>query len=109
MPNNMKESDKLLRTKLNLETAQLPWTELLRQFAAGNVVAVSAELDLVEVALHMAQDNKEQIAQWLVQDRIAKVSDAQAQAWLDSDASLWTVVVKPWVLVQMRTNNPNQA
>jgi hypothetical protein len=34
------------------------------------------------------------------EQRVARVSDEQAKAWLDADASLWTVVVKPWLLVQ---------
>ncbi|HEX2531574.1 MAG TPA: DUF2288 domain-containing protein [Burkholderiaceae bacterium] len=92
----------LLRKKLNLETARLPWKELLRHFAAGNVIAVSGELDLVEVALRMANDDAAAIAQWMAESRVAKVSDAQARAWLETDAALWAVVVKPWILVQQK-------
>ena len=89
-----------LRHKINRETAVYAWAELLKHFAGGHVIAVAAGLDLVEVALHMANDDSVQIQQWLANGEIAKVSDLQAQAWLDADASLWTVVVKPWVLVQ---------
>jgi hypothetical protein len=34
------------------------------------------------------------------ENRIAKVSNDQALAWWDADIMLWTVVVKPWILVQ---------
>ena len=90
----------LLRAKLTLDTAQLPWKELLRYFAAGSVIAVGNGLDLVEVAARISEDDKDAVAQWLAQGRIAKVSDAQAAAWLQADAALWTVVVRPWILVQ---------
>ncbi len=96
------EQDESLKTKLIQETAQFPWKELLRHFATGSVIAVSAELDLVEVALQMSKDNKDQIAQWLTSGEVTKVSDLQAKAWLDDNASLWTVVVRPWILVQQR-------
>lgn len=92
--------DQVSRADLNLETSRIAWRELLRFFAAGTVVAVDAGLDLIEVAYQMSQDNKTLVEQWLAQGALAKVSDRQAQLWLESDALLWTVVVKPWILVQ---------
>jgi hypothetical protein len=94
-----KQND-LLRAKLNLETSQMQWTELLRYFAAGTVIAVSDDLDLIDVAARISTDDAASIAQWMAENRVAKVSDAQATAWLKVDAALWTVVVKPWILVQ---------
>ena len=92
----------MLYAKLNNETAKIPWTELLRHFAAGNVVVVSDGMDLIEVAANMANDDKDTVARWLNEGRIARATDAQAQAWLDDEVSMWTVVVKPWVLVQQQ-------
>ncbi|WP_156491762.1 DUF2288 family protein, partial [Oleiphilus sp. HI0123] len=31
---------------------------------------------------------------------VAQVSDDQALAWYEADAELWTLVIKPWILVQ---------
>jgi hypothetical protein len=64
------------------------------------VVYVSGELDLVEVALRIAHDDKEHLAPWIAEGKIAKVSDAQALDWQASDARLWASVVSPFVLVQ---------
>ena len=94
------QQDDLLRKKINLETSQMQWTELLRYFAAGTVIAVSDDLDLIDVAARIANDDTASIAQWMAESRVGKVSDAQAKAWLDAEAALWTVVVKPWILVQ---------
>ncbi|HJV72790.1 MAG TPA: DUF2288 domain-containing protein [Noviherbaspirillum sp.] len=99
----MSQSDKqgdLLRAKLNGETSRMQWKELLRFFASGTVIAVSEQLDMIEVAARIAGDDKNAVAQWLAEGSIAKVSDAQASAWLEAEAELWTVVVKPWILVQ---------
>ena len=94
----------LLRNTINQETATLPWQELLKHFAGGNVIFVHQDLDLVQVALQMANDDAAQISSWLASGQIAKVSDAQAQSWLEQDAHLCSVVVKPWVLVQLRSS-----
>lgn len=94
------EEGELLRAKLNGETSRLPWKELQRFFAAGSVIAVRNDLDLVDVATRIASDDKNAVAQWLANGSIGRVSDEQALAWLEADVSLWTVVVKPWVLVQ---------
>lgn len=93
----------ILRARLYRETARIEWKELLRFFAAGTVIAVSAELDLVEVAIQISNDNRALIEQWMLENRVDKVSDAQAKGWLETEATLWAVVVRPWILVQQST------
>ena len=94
------EEQQLLHAKLNLETSQIAWQELLRFFAGGVVILVADELDLVDVAARFAIDDKAAVEHWLNQGQIAKVTDAQASIWLNNDAVLWSVVARPWVLVQ---------
>lgn len=91
---------KINRAKLNLETAQMAWREMQRYFASGVALYVAAELDLVEVALVMSEDNAAQIQQWMTSGQFGKVKDEQAAEWYKADALLWSVVVSPWVLVQ---------
>ncbi len=99
----MTPSDKqneFLRAEINSQTSRMPWKELLRFFATGTVIFVSEDLDLVDVGVQISLDNKTTVAQWMEEKRVGAVSDEQAQKWLDADAALWTVVVKPWLLVQ---------
>jgi hypothetical protein len=102
VPESQHQND-ILRTRLNSETARIAWKDLLRFFAAGTVIAVSDELDLVEVAIQISNDNKALIEHWMLEKRVDKVSDAQAKDWLETDATLWAVVVRPWILVQPAT------
>jgi len=95
-------SEPSLHTKINQETALFPWSELLKQFASGNVIAVDSSLDLVDIAQAMATDNTAIIAPLLNSAHIARVSDEKAREWLEQDQQLWTVVIKPWILVQLR-------
>jgi hypothetical protein len=91
-----------LHARLNQEAARLPWVELLRHFASGSVIAVGDGLDLIDVAAQISLDNKAQVAHWMAAGQLRRVSDTQAQTWLDDAAELWTVVVSPLVLVQQR-------
>lgn len=103
-----KKLDEVLHAKLNLETAQMSWKELERYFASGALICVGKELDLVDVAVHVANDDKAAVTQWMNLGSVSKVTDAQAQAWHEADAALWAVVVKPWILVQEEPSSPAQ-
>ena len=92
--------DTELHDKINSETGRVRWGELERHFAHGAVVWVSEELDLVEVAMRIAHDDKDSITRWMSEGRIAKVSDEQARTWQTADTPLWASVVSPFVLVQ---------
>lgn len=96
----MTNPKEILRAKVNLETAQMQWREMQRYFASGAAIFVAPELDLVETAYQMSEDNAPLISQWMAAGQFGKVTDAQAQVWWDADAVLWAVVVSPWVLVQ---------
>lgn len=93
-------SQEINRAKLNLETAQMAWRDMQRYFASGVALYVSPELDLVDAAWQMSEDNIGQIGVWMNAGQLGKVSDGQAAQWFNTDARLWAVVVSPWVLVQ---------
>ena len=101
----MFEPLEVLRAKLNGETAKVAWAELQRHHARGVVVRVAGELDLVDVAVAMAQDNGAAVSQWMHAGQLEKPTDDQARDWLARDPDLWSVVVAPRVLVQERTSH----
>ena len=88
------------RLKLVAETARIRWRELQRFFAQGRVIGVDPTLDLIEVALGIARDEAGAIGAELELGRIVRVTDEQARAWLETDAEVWALVIKPWILVQ---------
>jgi hypothetical protein len=85
---------------VNQETSKIAWKELQRFFAAGMALAVAEDLDLVEVAFQVSEDNATQIREWMAAGKFGKVSDEQAGTWFERDELVWAVVVSPWVLVQ---------
>jgi hypothetical protein len=97
---DMPDKEEIYRAKVNLETARIGWRELQRFFAGGSAIFVSAELDLVEVAFQVAEDNRAQVKAWMDGGQVARVTDEQALAWFEADADMWAVVVSPYVFVQ---------
>jgi len=89
-----------LRVRILAETAKIPWVELQRFFAQGVVVLVKPGVDLVDAAFEVTQDHKGQVKDWMDTGDLQGVSDDQAREWLEANALMWAVVVKPWVLVQ---------
>ncbi|NBV75902.1 MAG: DUF2288 domain-containing protein [Methylococcaceae bacterium] len=99
MKNNFEDLP-LEKAKVNLETSLIAWQELQRFFAAGLAIAVDQSLDLVEVAYRFSIDDKQQVQDWIQDQRVAAVSDQQALEWYQHNTEVWAVVVKPWILVQ---------
>ncbi|MDX1539214.1 DUF2288 domain-containing protein [Arsukibacterium sp.] len=94
------ESPELIKAKIISETARIHWPQLQKFYAAGSVITVSAEHDLVEVAYAFSSDDKPQVADWLAAGTVERTTEKQAQQWFDTNAELWAVVISPWVLVQ---------
>ena len=96
----LKQQRELDRAKIVSETAKIPWRELQRFFAGGKVIWITTGLDLVDVAEAIQRDDLASVQAWTESGKLAGASDDQAKRWIASDALLWAVVIKPWVLVQ---------
>lgn len=101
-------NDDQLASELLLETAQISWRELQRFFASGHAIAVDKSLDLIYVATQITKDNAPQIKAWMNEGLVDVVKDSQAKIWYEQDAILWTLVIKPWVLVQQKNENNHE-
>lgn len=93
-------NDEELHQALNLQTAQISWLELQRQFASGRLIKVSSELDLIKTAMKFVRDDKDTIEKWISEEKIMTANDIDARHWNEKQADLWSVVVAPWVLAQ---------
>ncbi|MCK4864872.1 MAG: DUF2288 domain-containing protein [Gammaproteobacteria bacterium] len=94
------QSDKELRAHLHGETSKLPWTELETHFARGVLFKVAKGTDILDVAIVMSRDDKDTLKEWLDNKTIIGVEIEDAKKWHETSASLWSVVVAPFILVQ---------
>jgi len=89
-----------LRSLLNAQAGTANWSELERHFARGVLVLVSGELDLIDVAARVAEDDKEQVEAWMHSGQVRGPEMADVKDWHGRNAEFWTVVSAPWVLIQ---------
>lgn len=94
------QTDEELRAHLHGETSKLAWTELEKHFARGVVFKVEKGTDILDVALVIARDDKDTLKIWIDNKDVLAVEVEDAQKWHDASASLWSVVVAPFILVQ---------
>lgn len=96
----MGEAIEVLRAKLISETGKLEWPELERHFARGVVVAVNPGIDLIDVALCIANDDKAAMEKWFDGGTVRRTETADAEAWVKTQPLFWVVVIAPWVVIQ---------
>jgi len=94
------EQDLDPKQKFNLETGKLSWQELQTHFARGVVIVVSQNLDLIDIAVQLSDDNAKVIERLIEAGDIIRANDDHARAWVEQEPTFWAVVVSPWVLVQ---------
>lgn len=94
--------EQLLRQEYRRQTARIHWHELQIYYAHGSVIVVSADLNLVDVAVQLGMDSTDSFQRWIAAGDVAAVSDEQALIWYEANTRLWAVVAAPWVLVQQR-------
>lgn len=100
------EREALLRREYHGQTARIAWSELAPHFAAGKVIHVADELDLVEVAVQLGLDNVALFEAWTASGAVAPLPDTVAGQLARENAHLWAVVAPPWVLVQNGGGTP---
>lgn len=105
----MNQHTSTLYAKLLGETARIDWDALQPFFARGALLWVGPSLDLVEVAIAVAEDEHAKVAAWLATGEVEKLSSTTAQGYATSTPVLWAVVVSPWVLIQERAVGPDGA
>lgn len=97
------QTDEELRAHLHGETSKLPWSELETHFARGVVIKVAQGLDIIDVAIVIARDDKDSLKTWMDNNKVEGVEVEDAKIWHETSASLWSVVVSPFILVQELT------
>jgi len=89
-----------LRKQLKSESGEIHWQELEKHFARGAVRVVSSKLDLINIAIDIAENNTIEISKAVTNKSITEPSDSEAQNWHKLNTRFLSVVVAPFVLIQ---------
>lgn len=88
-----------IRDKLDSERAITDWRSLKPHHGKETLFLVDDQLDLLDAAVAVAEDDADSIKRWLALGWLARPTDAQAQAWTENpDAPFAFFIVQPFVL-----------
>ncbi|MDH3976776.1 MAG: DUF2288 domain-containing protein [Deltaproteobacteria bacterium] len=89
-----------LREKLEKEVGPADWKVIGPHYTRGAVIIVSSELDLIDVAIKVAQDDVDLVQDWIKEEKLLRPTPDDAKEWKEKGIELSSIVVSPFVLVQ---------
>lgn len=83
------------------DLATVCWRELRVHLQRDAIVTVDRDLDMVTTATAVADDDMEQVAEWIDDQLLGKPTAYQLQQWeADLDRKFKMLIVQPYILVQ---------
>ena len=89
-----------LRAHLARQVLRVDWRPLRPHAERGALILVDSSLDLVDVALAVAQDDAPRVRKWMEARQLQNPTVEQVEAWADEREEKFTaLIVQPYVLV----------
>lgn len=92
-----------LAEKLKDEIGTADWPLLKPHAERGVLLMINSHLDLLEVAVQVAEDRTDQVRSWLDGGKITRPTPSQMQEWETENTIFTCVIVHPFVLIQLPT------
>ncbi len=90
-----------LKQRLKEDMANVNWNDIKPHAQRDAVIVVDENLNLLDVGVAIAQDNKMVVQHWITEELITKPSNQQLSDWNINQTQLFkTLIVQPFVLVQ---------
>ena len=89
-----------IREKLEREVGPADWKVIRPHFLRGAVIVVSPDLDLIDVAKSVAEDDAVSVEAWINSGRLTRPAPEDAKEWEESGRELNAIVLDPFVLLQ---------
>jgi len=90
-----------MENNLENEVGSANWNELGPQLAKDQLIIVSTNLSISEVAGKVAEDDTAAIQQWISEGTIFKPGKKDIEKWQNENPKFICIVVKPFVLAQL--------
>lgn len=88
-----------LHKKLREELGVASWRMLQPHHKRGALLLLASDLDMVEVAVAIAQDQVPAIQAWLSSGHLGRPSAEHITLWDQAGASFHFLIVQPYVLI----------
>lgn len=83
------------------DLAEVPWKDLRIHLQRGAIIIVDPSLELLDVAVAVAEDHTLQVTDWIAAGKLLKPSLQQIEAWeTQLDKPFRMLIAQPYILVQ---------
>lgn len=90
-----------IRKSLERDLADVRWADLRIHLRRDAIILVTADLDLLDVGVAVAEDDKKQVEKWLDGHLLSKPDRSRLEIWEKNPAHpLRMLIVQPFILVQ---------
>ena len=90
-----------LQEQLSKDVANISWQDLLPHAKRDAVIVVAENLNLLDVATAIAEDNTVVVQKWITNKSIFKPSAEQLTTWNQAQKTEFaTLIVQPFVIVK---------
>ncbi len=98
--NLMEDNNNKLREKFASEAGPADWKALRAHYERGAVFIATADIDLIDVALRIAEDDIASVEKWVRDGKLVRPTPKDAKRWEEKGPELTALIVSPFVLVQ---------
>lgn len=91
-----------LKDKFEKELELCDWSMLAPHYARGVLLLVKPEIELITVAIALAEDNAQVVKQWQTSEYLRPPSDEEVTSWnkMSGEKFAKFLIVQPFVLIQ---------
>ena len=90
-----------LRNSFEKDLAEVHWKELRIHLKRDAIILVADDLDLVDVAVDVAADNKTKVALWISSGKLTKPTLEQVEQWTTTlEKPFRMLIAQPYILAQ---------
>lgn len=90
------------REKFEKDLAEVGWKDMRIHLQRDVIILVAEDLDLVDVAVGVAQDNTDQVSLWISAGKLTKPTREQIDLWESQlDKPFRMLIAQPYILAQV--------
>lgn len=91
-----------VREKFSTDLAEVDWKDMRIHLQRDVIILVAEDLDLVDVAVAVAEDNKDQVSLWIAAGKLAKPTREQIDQWETQLGKPFRMLIaQPYILAQV--------
>ena len=83
------------------DIAEISWRELKIHLKREAIITVASELDLIDVAVAVAEDDSKMVEGLITAEQLGKPTEDQLKDWEEHQTSTFRMlIVQPYILIQ---------